>query len=102
LGCGVEGNHGLVILGTGVGVKVIVVLVIAIGLGRGTKAMFGGWVEKRLLTTLVTWVISATSLSDIAAKLPRICDCCCIVLSRCWEFLIMVSIASLVANVTLL
>jgi len=102
LGCGVEGNHSLVILGTGAGVKVIVHLVIAIELGGGTKAIFGGWAEKRLLTTLVTWVISATSSSDIAAKLLRVWDCCCMSSSRHWKFLRMVSIASSVANVTLM
>jgi len=69
-GCGVEGKNGsLMILGTGAGVEIIVDLVITIGLGEGTRAIFGDWAEKRLLTTFVTWVINATSLSDIATKL---------------------------------
>ncbi len=72
LGCGVGGNGGLMILGTGVGVEIIVALVIAIGLGKGTRAIFGGWAEKMLLTTFVTWVINATSSSDIATKLLSI------------------------------
>jgi len=52
LGCRIEGSSGLVILGTGMSVAVVVELVIAIGLGNGTRAIFGGWAERRVSTTL--------------------------------------------------
>jgi len=72
--------------GTGAGVtKVTVEFVIALGWGNGTRESFGGWAEMSLLTLLVIWVISVTSLSDNAAKLQRAWDCCCMLSSRLWD-----------------
>jgi len=82
-GRGVEGDGGL-ISGTGAGIEIIVDLIDAMGLGKGTRTILGCRAEQRLSTTLAMRVMTATSLSDIATKLLRAVDCCCMSSSRCW------------------